>query len=152
MKRYCDKFDKYRDRELDPGTRSEFEQHLKSCPDCSTKVAFLDGFVLMARNQDLPVPAFSPERIARAAFESTGSWDAWLAGWLRPVPAWSLVGLVLVLTIFLWTGPATPQASNLAEVYTSLVETDSAAAANGVAGLQSDEDLKTWLEQGGQTR
>jgi len=152
MKKHCEQFDKYRDGELDPAGMRGFEAHLEKCADCSSKSLFLNNIVQLARQQDLPAQSFTAEKIARAAFESSGSWDMWLAAWLRPAPAWSLVALMLVLTAILWTGPTGPRAVNLAEIYFSLTDSDSLTAGNGMPEFQSDEEIKYWLEQGGKSQ
>jgi len=152
MKRHCDQFDKYRDGELDPAGLAGFEAHLEKCADCSSKSLFLNNIARLARQQELPAQSLTAEKIARAAFESSGSWDTWLAAWFRPAPAWSLVALMVVLSAILWTVPVRPRAVNLADIYLSLTDADSLNAGNGAPKFQSDEDLKSWLEQGGESQ
>jgi hypothetical protein len=146
MKRLCDLFNQHRDGMLDSEQKVQFELHLASCEECRTRFVFLDNLVDVVRNQKITEPIDRPERIADCAYERTGSWDFLLLSWLKPLPVWAGLALLLVFLTFLWSGPSTEQpklTANYEDIMMNGNQSDSAAA------YLSDAELETWLEQGG---
>jgi anti-sigma factor RsiW len=57
----------YRDNELAPEVRTQFEQHLAACPACVTYLQTYEQSVLLAKaSADDPVPAEVPESLVQA--------------------------------------------------------------------------------------
>jgi len=57
----------YRDNELAPDVRTQFEQHLAICPACVTYLKTYEQSVLLAKaSADDPVPAEVPESLVKA--------------------------------------------------------------------------------------
>jgi len=57
----------YRDNELAPDVRTQFEQHLAVCPACVTYLKTYEQSVLLATaSGDDPVPAEVPESLVQA--------------------------------------------------------------------------------------
>ncbi len=64
----------YRDNELTPEQRVEFERHLSVCPSC---VAYLDTYeqtiALARKSSDEPVPDNVPESLVQAILAARGT-------------------------------------------------------------------------------
>lgn len=64
----------YRDNELTPEQRSEFERHLSVCPSC---VAYLETYeqtiALAKRSSDEPVPEDVPDSLVQAILAARDS-------------------------------------------------------------------------------
>jgi hypothetical protein len=145
MSMLCDLFNQYRDEMLDPEQTIRFESHLAGCNQCQRRLFLLKNVVHAIRNQDMPNPIYTPEKIAVRACQQSGSWDVLLLSWLKPFPAWSMAAL-LVMVAFLWIAPSFQQpssGSNYEDLMTSVDQ-----VGNTVAGL-SDAEFENWLEQGG---
>lgn len=57
----------YRENELDPEQRTEFERHLAVCPSCVAYLKTYEQAVLLAKaSADEPVPDEIPEPLVRA--------------------------------------------------------------------------------------
>jgi anti-sigma factor RsiW len=57
----------YRDNELTPGQRAEFERHLAVCPSCIAYLKTYEQTIELARAAgDEPVPANVPESLVQA--------------------------------------------------------------------------------------
>jgi len=148
--RTCNVFDKYRDGELNPVERNEFEKHLAVCEDCGTKTALLNNIVHVLKQEEIK-PMDQAARIARLAFKSSNSWDVLVVSWLRPGPALAALSLVLVLFSFLWVLPENQQAS--ASEYQKLMdEADEIASGMSLAQVSSDSELLLWLKQEGHSQ
>jgi len=146
MKRLCDLFNQYRDGMLGSEQKIQFESHLSVCEKCQPRLFLLNNMVNVIRNQNIPDPTDRPERIADRAYDQTGSWDILLLSWLRPLPVWSGLAVLLIFFTFLWMAPfvGQPQSGNDYEYL--LTEDDQQGSA--IANL-SNAELESWLEQGG---
>jgi anti-sigma factor RsiW len=145
MKKLCDLFNRYRDGTLDPEQKMEFESHLENCEECQPRLVFLNNLVDVIRNQEMPNPVDPPERIADLAFEQTRSWDIFLLSWLRPLPVWSGLALIMIIIALFWGAPA--QQLNPSTDYEELLVK---GGPNGsIMANLSDAELESWLEQGG---
>jgi anti-sigma factor RsiW len=144
MKRACDLIDRYRDGDLDPALKAEFECHLESCTDCRRALALLNHLVQILRPMDQELPSGTPERIARRAFDKAGHWDAMVVFWLRPGPAWVALAFCLILTGIMWFAPRVRPVDAYSEY--EIMSSETAVAG---AQVQTDEDFATWVEEGG---
>ncbi len=145
MSMLCDLFNQYRDGMLDPEQMIQFESHIGRCSRCRPRLMLLDNLVGVIKNQDLRALNDSPRNIAARAYEQGKSWDVLLLSWLKPLPAWSMAAL-LVVVAFLWIAPLIQQpatSGNYEDLMTSVDQ-----AGSNVAGI-TDADLENWLEQGG---
>jgi anti-sigma factor RsiW len=149
--RACKVFDKYRDRELDPAQRKEFESHLALCEDCRTKMSLLANIVHVLRHEQVRAPDLAGP-IARQAFRRGNSWDALVVSWLRPGPALAALTAVLVLFSFLWLMPGTQQINANSEYERLMDETDAVNLGTSVSQVHSDSELVVWLEQEGNSQ
>ena len=145
MKGLCDLFNRYRDRMLDSEQTMQFESHLAACDQCRPRLFLLNKMVRAIRNQDMPDPIVPPKTVAARAHEQSRSWDIFLLSWLKPLPAWSGLAVLLVLVTYLWIAPSAQQQppSDYEELITSGDQ-----AGTAVIDL-SDASLESWLEQGG---
>jgi hypothetical protein len=146
MKALCDSFNKYRDGLLDPEQAKLFESHLSACDVCRPRLFLLNNMVDTIRNQDIPAPTTPLRRIADRAYEQSGSWDVFLLSWLKPLPAWSGLAVLLIFIALLWIAPFAqqPASSSSYEDLMSSGNQDGSASAN-----LSDAELESWLEKGG---
>jgi len=152
MVRHCSWFDCYRDGELNPAQKAEFEAHLAICNDCRMKAQLLDRLVRVLELEEVGSPTTPGDLIAARAFEEPPSWDDVLVSWLRPAPAWSAVALLLILLLFAWGAPGTQPASVPGEYETLMSQRDQADPIGSPSGSLTDDDLERWLEQRGNTQ
>jgi hypothetical protein len=146
MKRLCDQFNQYRDGVLGPEQKMQFETHLAGCEKCPPRLFLLNNMVHAIRNQPIPALIDRPERIADRAYMGTGSWDILLLSWLRPLPVWSGLAVLMILFTFLWVAPFSGQLNSASEDEYLLIE---GGQAGGAIATLSDDELESWLEQGG---
>ena len=146
--RTCNEFDKYRDGELNPVQRNEFEKHLAVCEDCRTKTALLNNIVHVLRQEEIN-PVDQADRIAQRAFRSDNSWDALVVSWLRPGPALAALTLVIVLFSFLWIMPENQPISASSEYLKLMDEADAILSDANVSQVRTDRELVLWLKQEG---
>jgi anti-sigma factor RsiW len=146
MKRLCDLFNQYRDGMLNPEQKKRFESHLAACEKCMPRLFLLNNMVHAIRNQNIPDSMDHPERIADRAYTQAGSWDILLLSWLRPLPVWSGLAVLLIFCAFLWVAPFAGQLTSGSDYEYLLVEGGQGESAS--ANL-SDDELENWLEQGG---
>jgi hypothetical protein len=146
MKKLCDLFNQHRDGMLDSDQKMQFESHLATCEECRARVFLLNNLVQAIGKQYIPDPALRPDRVAARAYEKTGSWDILLLYWLRPLPVWSGLAVLLILFTFLWVAPFAGQPTTASDYDYLLSEADQQGSAS--ANL-SDAELESWLEQGG---
>jgi anti-sigma factor RsiW len=147
----CDFFDRYRDDELDPAQREQFQSHMKVCSGCRSRMALLDSLVTILRPADVPVAAALPEQIAQRAFHEHPSWDALVISWLRPAPALTALALTVLAFSSLLLAPKFSSVDSSAEYERLLNTVDSLIIPASDAQIQSDEDLVLWLNQEGNT-
>lgn len=145
MSMLCNCFNQYRDGMLDPEQTIRYESHLAECNHCRNRLSLLNTMVHAIRNQDMPDLKYPPERIAARACEQSSSWDVLMLSWLKPLPAWSLAGLLFIVAFF-WISPSfqQPESGNNYEDLMSSANQEGDA----IAGL-SDADFENWLEEGG---
>ena len=146
MKELCDLFNQYRDDMLDSEQQKQFESHLAACEKCRPRLFLLNTVVQIIRNQPVPDPTTPPQRVANRAYDQTGSWDFLLLSWLRPLPVWSGLAVLLAFFAFLWVAPFIGQPQSGSDYEYLLTEGDQQWGA--IANL-SDAELENWLEQGG---
>jgi hypothetical protein len=146
MKRLCDLFNQYRDGMLDSEKKTRFESHLAVCEKCMPRLFLLNNMVHAIRNQNIPDSMDRPERIADRAYMQTGSWDILLLSWLRPLPAWSGLAVLLIFFAFLWAAPFAGQLTPGSDYEYLLVD---GSQGGSVSANLSDDELENWLEQGG---
>jgi hypothetical protein len=146
MKKLCDLFNRYRDGMLDPEQERQFASHLESCNQCRMHLLLLNNLVHAIRNQDIPDPANRSEMIADRAYEKTGSWDVFMLSWLKPLPVWSGLAVLLFFFVLFWTAPFAGQPTPGSDYEYLLTEGDQQGKA--IENL-SDAELESWLEQGG---
>jgi hypothetical protein len=146
MKGLCDLFNQYRDEMLDSEQKTQFESHMKACDKCRTRLILLNNLVHVVRNQVLPDPADRPEKVAARAYEKAASWDVLLLSWLRPLPVWSGLAVLLFLFAFLWVAPFAGQVQPGSDNEYLLIAGDQQGST--IANI-SDAELESWLEQGG---
>jgi anti-sigma factor RsiW len=147
--RTCDWFDKYRDDELSAEERDRFEKHMITCKDCSENLAFLNNFVHALTTQELQIPAALPERIARRAFQKSGSWDFLVTSWIRPAPAWYAFALILLAFSILWAFPGIGGYTAYSDYEKLMLETNQEITSESSAQTLDDDDMADWLRQGG---
>jgi anti-sigma factor RsiW len=150
--RTCDWIDKYRDDELDADERDQFEKHMITCKDCAENVAILNNFVHALTSQELQIPAALPERVARRAFQKSGSWDFLITSWIRPAPAWYALALLLIAFSILWAFPSISSTSAYTDYETLIMETNPANTSESAAQSLSDDYMPNWLRGGGSTQ
>lgn len=143
----CKLFDKYRDGELDPAERSEFESHLAACEDCRTKMSLLNNLVHILMQEEVRPPDLA-DRIARQAFQQSTSWDVLVVSWLRPGPALAALTIVFVLFSFLWLMPGNQQITTYSEYESLMDDADVINLGASVSQIRSDSELVMWLEEG----
>jgi anti-sigma factor RsiW len=150
--RVCSLLDRYRDGELDPLKRDQFESHLRGCSDCRCKLALLNNLVCALQQAEPPLSKGLPERIARRAFEQRLSWDVLVISWLKPAPTWAALILAILLFVSVWMIP-TFKKQEMAGEYEALVnEGLSITSAGGGSQIRGDDDLVRWLEEEGDVR
>lgn len=147
----CDFFDRYRDDELDPVQREQFESHQTTCSGCRSRMALLDSLVTILRQADVPVAAALPEQIARRAFHEHPSWDALVISWLKPAPALTALALTVLAFGSLLLAPKFSSVDSSTEYEHLLNAVDSLIITASETQIQSDEDLVLWLNQEGNT-
>jgi predicted anti-sigma-YlaC factor YlaD len=145
MKRLCNLFNRHRDGMLNSEQAMQFESHLAACDQCRPRLFLLNNMAHAIRNQDMPDPIVPPETVAARALEQSRSWDVFLLFWLKPLPAWSGLAVLLVLVTFLWIAPWAKQQS--LSNYEDFISSGDQA---GSAAIDlSDANLESWLEKGG---
>ena len=149
--RKCDLFDKYRDDELGPAERGEFQSHLAICEDCRTKMSLLNNVVLVLKQEEVR-PLDLADRIARQAFAKDKSWDALVISWLRPGPVLAALSLMLVLFSFLWLLPGNGQVSAYSEYQRLMDEADSINQKASLSQATAESALGLWLQQEGNSQ
>jgi anti-sigma factor RsiW len=147
--RICDWCDKYRDDELNAEERSQFEKHLSECKSCSENLAILNSFVHALTSQELQIPSALPERIARRAFQKSGSWDFLVTSWIRPAPAWYAFAVALIVLSILWAFPSISKTNATSDYETLMMESNPANTSASAAQALTDEDMANWLRAGG---
>jgi anti-sigma factor RsiW len=147
----CDLFDRYRDDELDPAQRDQFESHLSACSECQSRMALLDNLVTILRQADAPLTAALPQRIARRAFHEHPSWDTLVISWLKPGPAFAALALAVLAFGSLLFAPRLGSVDSSLEFEHLLDAVDSLTIPAADTQMQSDEDLVLWLNQEGNT-
>jgi anti-sigma factor RsiW len=150
--RTCEWFDKYRDDELSAEERDRFEKHMITCKDCSENLAVLNNFVHALTTQELQIPAALPERIARRAFQKSGSWDFLVTSWIRPAPAWYAFALLLLVFSILWAFPGIGRTGTYSDYETLMMESNPANTSESAAQALSDDDMPNWLREGGSSQ
>jgi anti-sigma factor RsiW len=145
----CDFIDRYRDGELDERQRQLFESHLPGCSGCRLSVSILNNLVRSLNWRPYDVSLREAQQIARQARRQRETWDLLVISWLRPIPAWTLLGLAIAfysgLGLF---SPGEPKSPTVE--YEALVrEMESKGFGKQQPQLQSDADLLRWLEQQG---
>ena len=88
----------------------------------------------------------APKGLRTARICKTGSWDILLLSWLRPLPVWSGLAVLLIFFAFLWVAPFAGQLEPGSDYDYLLIEGGQGGSA--IANL-SDDELENWLEQGG---
>jgi len=148
----CKLVDRYRDGELDERQRHLFELHLPGCSKCRLAISILNNLVHSLNQCGHAFSPVEPQHIARQAGRQTKSWDLQVISWLRPIPAWTTV--VVVLAVYSALGlfsPAQPKVP--AGEYEVLAgEMESKGFGQQQPQLQNDADLFRWLEQQGSQR
>ncbi len=144
--RTCKVFDRYRDGELDAAERKEFERHLASCRECREKAALLNNMVGALRREEVR-PLDLAERIARRAFSTNASWDALVASYLRPGPAFAFLTLLLVLFSFLWVLPQNRSIDAYTEYQQLMDEAEAISLDASITEINNDSELILWLER-----
>ena len=150
--RTCDWFDKYRDDELDAEERDQFEKHMITCKDCAQNLAVLNNIVHALTSRELEIPAALPERIARSAFQKSGSWDFLITSWIKPAPAWYAFALLLLVFSFLWAFPGIQGTTAYSDYETLMMQSNPAYTSIGAAQSLSDDDMANWLKYGASTQ
>ena len=146
--RTCNRFDNYRDKEMDAAQRREFEVHRTVCEDCRAKETLLDNLVRILKRESLPMPDLAG-RIAYQAFQQGSSWDTLVISWLRPGLAFAALTLVLVLFSFVWLLPGNGTISAYSEYKTLMDEADTINLEERMSQVETNSDLVIWLEQEG---
>ena len=151
--RMCDLFDKYRDGELDAVRRGSFEMHLASCDECRAKKSLLDQVVYFIKSEEVR-PLDLADRIARKAFETSGSWSSAVISWLRPAPALAVLALMIALCSSLWMiSSGNGMGNNTYSTFETLIKEADAGDLNAfVSRVHSDNELVLWLEQEGNSQ
>jgi anti-sigma factor RsiW len=147
--RICDWFDKYRDGELNAPERDQFEKHMIACNDCAGNMALLNNFVQALSKQELKLPAGMPEKIARRAFQKSGSWDFLVVSWIKPAPAWYAFALLLIVFSVLWALPGIRKTSTTTDYEILWMESEPTSAFMSASQSLSDDEVASWLKEGG---
>jgi hypothetical protein len=146
--RTCRLFDKYRDRELNPEERKQFEMHLASCVDCQTKRFLIDNVAFVLRQEEAMAPTDLSGRIAHRAFSQKKTWDSLVISWLRPGPALATLTLALALFSFMWFSLSRQATTvNYSEFEPLISEADTLYLGASALQAHTDTELVLWLEQ-----
>lgn len=140
----CKLLDSYRDGELAPPQRNEFELHLRSCPKCRLAQSLLDNIVSSIRTSEPVVPYGFAERIAARAFQQKSTWETYILGWLRPKPAWAAVALSILVLSGVLAWPGRTQGSEVYSLYEHLWR----KSTEGYF-LQTEDEFVRWVQYGG---
>jgi len=148
----CGWFDRYRDGELGPAQREQYEAHMLACGECRTKTSLLNNIVFVLKQQELAISDSLPERTARRAFEKSGSWDDFLVSWFRPAPALYAFAVLLIVLSVMWSIPSLRRTNLYSEYETLMIESEPANLGGNAPQVYTDEDLTRWLGLGGETQ
>jgi anti-sigma factor RsiW len=146
--RTCALFDNYRDNELDVTGRREFESHMAGCDECRTRMALLDAVVHVLQEEE-PLAVDLSARIADRIFRQTPSWENLIASWFRPRFALAFLGMIMVMTSFLWMIPGNQTAIAYSEYMQWMEEAEASNLAAGILQVGDDSELVVLLEGGG---
>jgi len=146
--RTCKLFDRYRDKELCPEERKQFEKHLTDCPDCQSKRYLIENLVFLLKQEEIATAPDLSGRIVSRAFAPKRRWDSMVVSLLRPGPALATFTLALALFSFLWIvlGRQTTTV-NYSEYETLINEADSINLDSSSSLTHANSDLMLWLEQ-----
>ena len=149
--RICKLFDRYRDGELGPAERSQYESHLAACEDCRARMSLLNNLVRIMKAEEVR-PLDLADRIAQQAFERGRSWDFEVLTWLRPGPALAALTLMIALFSSLWVVSRNQQAISYSEYEKLMDEADALNLNTRISQVSNDSDLILWLEQEGNSQ
>ena len=150
MKKQCDLFNVYRDGNLNPEQKSQFERHMIGCKECRLRTVYLDIIVGAIQSEEMAsLPAYLPERIAARAFEKSNKSEFLVFSWLKPASVWSAFGVLLVLVSLLWIQPSVQPTADEAVYDELMTGGNMAAIAGSSAGGDTDDATVAWLGQGG---
>jgi anti-sigma factor RsiW len=137
----CDLLSRYRDGELAPALKAEFESHLTLCNECRRALSLLNNIVRVLVPA-VPAIPISAELIAHRAFRQGTRWDLMVLSWIRPAPAYAALAFALLVSSLLWFVPMSRPVDAYGE-YEVLIAT------TPTAQPQTDEELVRFIEEGG---
>lgn len=150
MNSICDKFDKFRDGELESERLKQFESHLASCPECRMKAHLLNNVVeILHKEVPSPLPLSAQEISARVLEKRSRSWDVQLLSWLRPAPAWAAAAALLILLLLFPTRFGFQPEDPVTDYEVLMAEVTPGAQTETPSSAWSDNQLEQWLQQGG---
>ena len=149
--RICKMFDRYRDNELGPAERSQFESHLAACEDCRARISLLNNLVRVMKAEEVR-PVDIADRIAQRAFERGHSWDFEVLTWLRPGPALAALTLMIALFSSLWIISRDQQVTSYSEYQKLMEEADAVSISTRMSEVRNDNTLALWIEQEGNSQ
>jgi hypothetical protein len=146
--RTCRLLDKYRDKELSPKEREQFETHLADCVDCQTKRFLINNVAFVLKQEEAIAPPDLSRRIALQAFSQKKTWDSLIVSCLRPGPALATLTVALALFSFLWMTLGRQSINVSYSEYENLMnEADSLNPVASALQVHTDSELMLWLEQ-----
>ncbi len=140
----CKLLDSYRDGELAPRQRSEFELHLRSCPRCRLAQSLLNNIVSSIRAGEPVLPCGLAERIASRAFQQKSTWESYIISWLRPKPVWAAVALSVLILSGVLAWPGRTESNEMYSLYESLWR----KSTEGYF-LQTEDEFMRWVQYDG---
>ena len=150
MSSECRLFDRYSDGALSSEEQELFARHLSACDTCRTRSHLLHNIGHACRNQNLPGSDPDFEKISAVAFRRLRSWDILSLYWPRPATAWTAFALILIVSAFLWILPSMGKIGIDAEYELLLTDSDLSNTNQAILITPTDDEIKRWLEQGGE--
>ncbi len=150
MDKLCDRFNRYQDGELSQEEQEQFVRHMSGCDQCRSRNYFLDNLAQAIRSRMLPKPDQNPGQISRVAYRRLHSWDIFSLYWPKPTTAWAALAFLLILFSFVWIAPS-GQKPGISDEYEMLIsDSDLSNLNQNILIAPTDEEIKRWLEQGGE--
>jgi hypothetical protein len=144
--RPCKYFDRYRDNELNPAEREQFERHFAACPDCRMKKSLIENIALVLKLEKTATQPDLADGIALRAFAQRKTWESMVVSWLRPGPALATLTLTILIFSFLLVA-FNRQPLNINYYETLMNEAESLNLSPTEIGTENE--LTLWMEQEG---
>ena len=150
MDKLCDRFDSYQDGELSPEERDQFLLHLAACEECSGKNLLLDHVTRVLKEQKIPEFRDSCLKISHQVYRRLKPLDMFNLYWPRPARAWAAFALLLLGVLSVWMMPLTKEPDFDAEYEMLMTDGGLGSPDMNTPTALTDDEIKRWLEQGGE--